>query len=94
MGPIGTHLLCGAGGDAQGLYEAGCSPIYTANHDPVCVSSHAKNIAGCVHDIADVSQLQMTGLPWSDVLWASVICTEISPAGHHKTHAGPLALDE
>lgn len=86
-----THLLCGAGGDAQGLFEAGFQPVYAANHDPVCIASHARNFPGCTHDVADVSQLQMTGLPGSDVLFASVICTEISPAGHRKTHTGPLA---
>ena len=68
-------------------------PIYAANHDPVCISSHSKNFLDCAHDVADVSQLAMAGLPGSDVLWASVICTEISPAGHRPRHRGPVLLD-
>lgn len=88
-----THLLCGAGGDALGLREAGFTPVYAANHDKTCISTHSLNF-DCPHDVADVSQLQMTGLPGSDFLWASVICTEVSPAGRRKTSLEPLAYDE
>jgi DNA (cytosine-5)-methyltransferase 1 len=56
-----THLLCGAGGDALGLREAGFTPVYAANHDRTCMSTHSRHF-DCAHDVADVSQLQMTGL--------------------------------
>lgn len=36
----------------------------------------------------------MGDLPDSDVLWASVICTEVSPAGRRTRHSGPLGFDE
>jgi DNA (cytosine-5)-methyltransferase 1 len=75
-----------------GLREAGFTPVYAANHDPVCIATHSRHF-DCPHDVADVSQLQMTGLPGSDFLWASVICTEVSPAGHRRTHREPLAFD-
>ena len=55
------NLLYGAGGDALGLREAGFTPIYAANHDKICISIHLLHF-DCPHDVADVSQLQMTGL--------------------------------
>jgi DNA (cytosine-5)-methyltransferase 1 len=91
-----THLLAGAGGDTLGLFEAGFLPVYAANHEPVCVSSHKSNWSalGTEHHLADIANLAMGDLPGSDVLWASVICTEVSPAGRRPRHSGPLGRDE
>lgn len=79
--PTSTHLLCGGGGDAAGFREAGFEPVYGANHMPVCIDTMRANFPNARLDCADVSQLAMSGLPASDVLVASVICTEISAAG-------------
>lgn len=81
MKPTSTHLLCGGGGDAAGFREAGFEPVYGANHMPVCIDTMRANFPNARLDCADVSQLAMTGLPPSDVLVASVICTEVSSAG-------------
>lgn len=81
MKPTSTHLLCGGGGDAAGFREAGFEPIYGANHMQVCIDTMRANHPGMRLDCADVSQLAMTGIPASDVLVASVICTEVSAAG-------------
>jgi hypothetical protein len=74
-GLTSTHLLAGAGGDTLGLFEAGYTPFYAANHEPICVSSHKSNWAalGTEHHIADIANLAMGDLPGSDVLWASPI---------------------
>lgn len=76
-----THLLCGGGGDAAGFREAGFEPVYGANHMPVCIDTMRANFPNTRLDCADVSQLAMTGIPTSDILVASVICTEVSSAG-------------
>lgn len=95
-GLTSTHLLAGAGGDTLGLFEAGFLPLYAANHEPICISSHTANWAGfgTEHHIADIANLAMGDLPGSDVLWASVICTEVSPAGRRSRHSGPLGRDK
>jgi len=79
--PTSTHLLCGGGGDAAGFREAGFEPVYGANHMQVCIDTMRANHPGMRLDCADVSQLAMSGIPASDVLVASVICTEVSAAG-------------
>lgn len=78
-----THLLCGGGGDARAFADAGYTPIYGANHMSICVETMRANFPG-VFDVADVTQLAMAGLPPSDVLVASVICTEIARTGGRK----------
>jgi DNA (cytosine-5)-methyltransferase 1 len=95
-GLTSSHLLAGGGGDTLGLFEAGFMPIYAANHDKTCISTHRFNWAplGCAHHLADIANLSMGDLPSSDVLWASVICTEVSPAGGLPTHTGPMEHDE
>jgi DNA (cytosine-5)-methyltransferase 1 len=95
-GLTSTHLLAGAGGDTLGLFEAGYRPLYAANHEPCCVDSHIRNWAGIGtrHHLADVATLAMGELPGSDVIWASVICTEVSPAGRRIRHAGPMLYDQ
>ncbi len=84
MKPTSTHLLCGGGGDAAGFRAAGFEPVYFANHMPVCIETVKANFSTGRFDCADVSQLAMTGIPSSDVLVASVICTEVAPAGARK----------
>lgn len=81
MKPTSTHLLCGGGGDAAGFREAGFEPIYGANHMQICIDTMRANHPQMRLDCADVSQLAMSGIPASDVLVASVICTEVSAAG-------------
>ena len=44
--------------------------------------------------MADIANLAMGDLPGSDVLWASVICTEVSPAGGRARAEGSTGLDE
>ncbi|ACU72923.1 C-5 cytosine-specific DNA methylase [Catenulispora acidiphila DSM 44928] len=94
-GLTSTHLLAGGGGDTLGLWEAGFLPLYGGNHEAVCIESLIANWAGLgtEHELADIAHLAMSDLPSSDVLWASVICTEVSPAGRRSRYGGPMGVD-
>ena len=89
-----TDLFCGAGGASSGLVEAGLDVVLAANHWPTAIATHAANHPGTEHLCADINNLDMRRLPRTDVLWASVICTEISPAGGRRRTRGQLALLE
>ncbi|MFE9250140.1 MULTISPECIES: DNA cytosine methyltransferase [Streptomyces] len=82
--PRSIHLLCGAGGDATGLWEAGFDPILGINHWQTSVDTFGLNHPTAEARCADIQNYPMRWLPRALVLWASVICTEISPAGGRK----------
>ena len=85
-----TDLFCGAGGASSGLVEAGLGVVLAANHWPTAIATHAANHPGTEHLCADINNLDMRRLPRTDELWASVICTEISPAGAGAGPGGSL----
>ncbi len=76
-----TDIFCGAGGSSTGLVEAGLELKLAANHWPRAIETHALNHPDAEHVCADVNNYDMRRLPTTDVLWASPICTENSPAG-------------
>ncbi|AIA03427.1 DNA cytosine methyltransferase [Streptomyces noursei] len=82
--PRSIHLLCGAGGDATGLLEAGFDPILGINHFQAAVDTFELNHPTAAARCADIQNYPMRWLPRALVLWASIICTEISPAGGRK----------
>ncbi len=82
--PRSVHLLCGAGGDATGLLEAGFNPILGINHWQTSVDTFALNHPTAAARCADIQNYPMRWLPKALVLWASVICWELSPAGGRK----------
>jgi DNA (cytosine-5)-methyltransferase 1 len=79
-----TDLFCGYGGSSIGLENAGLQLQLAANHWQKAIETHALNFPDADHLIADVSNYDMRRLPHSDVLWASPICTELSPAGGRR----------
>ncbi len=79
-----TDIFCGAGGSSIGLSAAGYDLKLAANHWERAIETHAANFADAEHLCADVSNYDMRRLPRTDVLWASPICTEISPAGGRR----------
>lgn len=93
-----TDIFCGAGGSSTGLVAAGLELRLAANHWQRAIETHAANHTGADHLCADVNNYDMRRLPSTDVLWASPICTELSPAGgcRRKTGvgAGQLGLEE
>ena len=94
MALTATDLFCGAGGSSSGLVEAGWDVVLAVNHWDRAIQTHAANHPGTEHLCADVTGLDMRRLPRTDLLWASVICTEASPAGGRARSRGQLALLE
>jgi DNA (cytosine-5)-methyltransferase 1 len=94
-----TDIFCGAGGSSTGLVEAGFELKLAANHWPRAIETHALNHPNADHLCADVNNYDMRRLPHTDVLWASPICTENSPAGgqpgkRSTRPKGQLAIEE
>lgn len=93
-----TDIFCGAGGSSTGLVGAGYELSLAANHWPTAIETHAANHRDADHLCADINNYDMRRLPSTDVLWASPICTELSPAGGRKRKTavghGQLGLEE
>jgi DNA (cytosine-5)-methyltransferase 1 len=89
-----VDIFCGAGGSSTGLVAAGMELRLAANHWARAIETHAANHPTADHLCADVNNYDMRRLPSADVLWASPICTEISPAGGRKRTRGQLELLE
>lgn len=89
-GPTFVDLFCGAGGSSSGLRDAGLTLKLAANHWARAIETHAANFPDADHACVDLDHYDMRRLPGADVLWASPICTEISPAGgrRRRTTAG------
>lgn len=85
-------LLCGAGGSSTGLTEAGYELVLGVNHWQLAIDSHAANHPNADHACIDITGFPMKYLPRADVLWASVICTEISPAGGRRRESEQLDM--
>ncbi|MFE9334887.1 DNA cytosine methyltransferase [Streptomyces sp. NPDC006925] len=93
-----TDIFCGAGGSSTGLVDAGFELKLAANHWARAIETHSANHRSADHLCADINNYDMRRLPRTDVLWASPICTELSPAGGRRRKAAPgagqLALEE
>lgn len=89
-----TDIFCGAGGSSTGLVAAGFELKLAANHSRIAISTHAANHTAAEHICADINNYDMRRLPRTDILWASPICQESSPAGGRRRRIkGQLALD-
>ncbi|TFD74712.1 DNA cytosine methyltransferase [Cryobacterium fucosi] len=75
-----TDLFCGAGGSSSGLVEAGFRVVMAANHWQMAIDSHQMNHPTTDHDSADISQVEPSRFPTTDILWASPECTNHSVA--------------
>lgn len=89
-----TDIFCGFGGSSIGLENAGMTLVLGANHWAKAIETHALNFPNADHLIADLSNYDMRRLPHTDVLWASPICTELSPAGGTRRRSSQLSLLE
>lgn len=87
-----VDIFCGAGGSSIGLANAGYELLLAANHWATAIDTHAANFRDAEHLCADVNNYDFRYLPrGADVLWASPICTELSPAGGT---GGPKRADD
>ncbi|WP_188186943.1 DNA cytosine methyltransferase [Nonomuraea sp. SYSU D8015] len=77
-----VDFFCGAGGSSIGMTAAGFELLLGINHWFRAIETHGANFRLADHKCMDLNGYDMRRLPRSvDVLWASVICTEGSPAG-------------
>lgn len=88
-----TDIFCGAGGSSTGLVAAGYELKLAANHWARAIETHAANHRDADHLCADINNYDMRRLPKTDILWASPICTEMSPAGGRRRTRGQMALE-
>jgi DNA (cytosine-5)-methyltransferase 1 len=88
-----VDLFCGAGGATTGLTLAGHSVRLAANHWQTAIDTHSANHPETDHACVDINHYDMRKLPRTRFLWASVICTEASPAGGRKRTRGQLTLE-
>ncbi|MFF3493759.1 DNA cytosine methyltransferase [Streptomyces sp. NPDC002795] len=92
--PTFNDLLAGAGGSSSGLVESGWIGKLAMNHWQRAIDSHTANHPGIEHLVADVTGYPMRFLPKALLLWASIICTEISPAGGRQRQSDQIDLLE
>lgn len=89
-----NDLFCGAGGSIDGLVAAGGELVLGANHWERAIETVSTNHPTADYLCTDINAYDMRCLPRAQVLWASVICTEMSPAGGNKKHRGQGSLEE
>lgn len=86
-------LFCGAGGSINGFVDAGMTLIVGANHSKRAIETVSTNHPDADFLCCDINKLDKRRLPRTDILWASVICTEMSPAGGTRKRRGQGMLD-
>lgn len=86
-------FFCGAGGSSIGLTGAGFRLMLGANHWKTAIETHAANFPHAEHLCADLTHYDLRLMPKADVLWASPICTEASPAGGRRRTRGQEELE-
>lgn len=86
-----TDLFCGAGGSSTGAIQVpGVEVRAASNHWQLAVDTHNTNHPDAAHICADLSQIDPTYFPTTDILWASPECTNHSVAkGKRREFATP-----
>ena len=80
-----TDLFCGAGGSSTGAIQIpGIEVKAASNHWNLAVETHNSNHPDAAHICADLSQIDPTYFPATDILWASPECTNHSLAKGKK----------
>lgn len=90
----GIDFYCGIGGTSSGLIRAGVNIKLAANHSKVAIETHSANHPGVDHYLGDIQALDLRRLPKARLLWASPICTEVSPAGGKTKRTAQMDLWE
>ncbi|WP_440581052.1 DNA cytosine methyltransferase [Streptomyces sp. PT19] len=89
-----VHFFTGGNGDMVAFTQAGFLSLYAANHHPSSVETARLNFPGLFVNSADVQTIDMRCVPSAQVLVASPICTEASPAGGKAAPRKAVELDE
>jgi DNA (cytosine-5)-methyltransferase 1 len=85
--------FCGAGGSSLGMTAAGMELALAANHWARAIETHSTNFPTAEHLQADLTHYDLRLAPPAEVLWASPICTEASPAGGRRRQRGQEELE-
>lgn len=83
---------CGAGGESQGLVEAGIRVLQAANHFDKAIETHAANHRDTDHLLTDLLVQDPRMRPRAHIYQASPECTWHSPAGGRKRHRAMLDM--
>ena len=83
---------CGAGGESQGLVEAGVRVLQAANHFEKAIETHAANHRDTDHLLTDLLVQDPRMRPRAHIYQASPECTWHSPAGGRKRHRAMLDM--
>ena len=83
---------CGAGGESQGLVEAGIRVVQAANHFDKAIETHAANHRDTDHLLTDLLVQDPRMRPRAHIYQASPECTWHSPAGGRKRHRAMLDM--
>ncbi len=83
---------CGAGGESQGLVEAGIRVVQAANHDELAIRTHSANHADTDHLLTDLLVQDPRVRPRAHIYQASPECKWHSPAGGRKRHRAMLDM--
>ena len=91
-----TDLFCGAGGSSTGAIAVpGVSVRIASNHWDLAVETHNTNHPDADHLCANLSQIDPRRFPRTDILWASLECTNHSVAkGRKRADAQPDLFGE
>lgn len=84
---------CGAGGESQGLVEAGIRVVQAANHDEKAIDTHSANHTETDHLLTDLLVQDPRRRPRAHIYQASPECKWHSPAGGRKKHNYREMLD-
>ncbi len=90
--PTGTSLFAGAGGDTEGMTQAGIRVVIAANHWPLAVGTHRDNHPDTEHRTADLSEIDWRTFPSTDVLWASPSCVWHARSGGRRQPPAEVEL--
>ncbi|HEY9354657.1 MAG TPA: DNA cytosine methyltransferase [Nocardioides sp.] len=85
--------FCGAGGSSLGMTGAGMELALAANHWDRAIETHSYNFPTAEHLCADLTHYDLRLAPPAEVLWASPICTEASPAGGRRRQRAQEELE-
>ncbi|WP_282580298.1 DNA cytosine methyltransferase [Nocardioides sp. InS609-2] len=85
-------LFAGWGGMTLGAKQAGVNVLWSGNHWPLAVETHALNHPETLHECQDLRQADWTALPEYDVLLAAPACQGHSPASQARRRAYHDAL--
>lgn len=83
---------CGAGGQSQGLVEAGIQVVQAANHDSLAIRTHSANHTDTDHLLTDLLVQDPRVRPRAHIYQASPECKWHSPAGGRKRHRAMLDM--